>query len=86
MRQDFANEAMVLAAMLVFVIEKDFLKAAGWMVIAAVLSALGVIHAYELTPTGVQNRFGLLAAPEFALMYALSAGFLSLMHVVGRKR
>jgi len=81
--QGFLLSAMVLAAMLVFVVEKDFLKAAGWMTVAAGLSALGVIHAYELTPLGVQNKFGLLAAPEFALMYALSAGFLVLLHVIG---
>jgi AGZA family xanthine/uracil permease-like MFS transporter len=85
LNQGFLLSAMVLAAVLVFVVEREFLRAAGWTGIAAVLSALGVIHAYELTPTGVQNRFGLLAAPEFALMYALSAGFLVLMHVMGRK-
>ncbi len=81
LNQGFLLSAMVLAAMLVFVIEKDFLKAAGWMMAAAVLSALGVIHAYELTPIGVQNKFGLLAAPEFALMYACSAGFLVVLHL-----
>lgn len=85
LNQGFLLSAMVLAAMLVFVLEKDFLKAAGWMMAAAVLSALGVIHAYELTPTGVQNKFGLLAAPEFALMYAFSAGFLVLLHLTGKK-
>jgi AGZA family xanthine/uracil permease-like MFS transporter len=86
LNQGFLLSAMVLAAMLVFVIEKDFLKAAGWMGVAAVLSALGVIHAYELTPTGVQNKFGLLAAPEFALMYAFSKGFLLLLHVPGERK
>jgi len=86
LNQGFLLSAMVLAAMLVFVIEKDFLKAAGWMMVAAVLSALGVIHAYELTPTGVQNKFGLLAAPEFALMYACSAGFLVVLHLTGNRR
>jgi AGZA family xanthine/uracil permease-like MFS transporter len=85
LNQGFLLSAMVLAAMLVFVIEKEFLKAAGWMAVAAGLSALGVIHAYELTPAGVQNKFGLLAAPEFALMYGLSAGFLLLLHVTGEK-
>lgn len=85
LNQGFLLSAMVLAAVLVFVVEREFLRAAGWMFIAAVLSALGVIHAYELTPVGVQNKFGVMAAPEFALMYGLSAGFLVLMHVVGKK-
>jgi AGZA family xanthine/uracil permease-like MFS transporter len=75
-----------LAAVLVFVTERDFLKAAGWTAVAAVLSALGVIHAYELTATGVQNKFGLAAAPEFALMYGLSAGFLLLLHIANQER
>jgi AGZA family xanthine/uracil permease-like MFS transporter len=35
------------------------------------LSALGVIHAYDLTPAGVVNRFGFLAAPEFAVAYLM---------------
>jgi AGZA family xanthine/uracil permease-like MFS transporter len=86
LNQGFLLSAMVLAAVLVFVVEREFLRAAGWTFIAAVLSALGVIHAYELTPVGVQNKFGLLAAPEFALMYALSAGFLVLLHLMERKR
>ena len=85
LNQGFLLSAMVLAAVLVFVTERDFLKAAGWMGIAAVLSAIGVIHAYELTAIGVQNKFGLAAAPEFALMYALSAGFLLLLHLIEKK-
>lgn len=86
LNQGFLLSAMVLSAVLVFVVEKDFLKAAGWLGIAAVLSALGVIHAYELTPLGVQNTFGLSAAPEFALMYAVSAGFLLVLYIIERQR
>ena len=66
--------------------EEDFLKAAVWTTVAAGLSMLGVIHAYELTATGVQNKFGFAAAPEFALMYGVSAGFLVLLHLVNRGR
>ncbi len=84
--QGFLLSAMVLSAVLVFIVERDFLKAAGWTLLAAGLSAVGMIHAYELTPAGVQNSFGLLAAPEFALMYALSAGFLVMLHLIGRQR
>ncbi|MBI3302698.1 MAG: NCS2 family permease [Deltaproteobacteria bacterium] len=86
LNQGFLLSAMVLAAILVFVIEREFLRAAGWTATAAVLSAVGLIHAYELTPAGVQNKFGLAAAPDFALMYGLSAGFLVLLHFTGRRR
>jgi len=75
--------SMVLAAVLVFVIEREFLRAAGWTAAAAVLSLTGLIHAYELTPAGVQNVFGVAAAPTFAVMYGLSAVFLVGLHIVG---
>lgn len=85
LNQGFLLSAMVLAAILVFVIEREFLKAAGWTATAAVLSLLGLIHAYELTPSGVQNQFGIAAAPAFAVMYGLSAALLVLFHVVKLK-
>jgi len=34
-------------------------------------SAVGIIHAYDLNPGDVVTRFGLLAAPEFAVSYLL---------------
>jgi AGZA family xanthine/uracil permease-like MFS transporter len=83
--QGFLLSSMVLAAILVFVIEREFLRAAGWAAEAAVLSLTGLIHAYELTPTGVQNVFGVAAAPTFAVMSGLSAVFLVGLHVAGRK-
>ena len=86
LNQGFLLSAMVLAAILVFVIERQFLRAAGWTLVAAVLSAVGLMHAYELTPAGVQNKFGLMAAPDFAVMYALTAGFLVLVHVTKQRR
>lgn len=82
--QGFLLSAMVLAAMLVYITERDFLRAAGWALVAAVLSATGVIHAYTLTPAGVQNTFGLAAAPDFAIMYGLSALLLVVLHRKGR--
>jgi AGZA family xanthine/uracil permease-like MFS transporter len=57
----------------VALIEKNFFKAAGWSLAAAAFSAVGLIHAYELTPAGISTRFGLLEAPEFAASYLLMA-------------
>lgn len=82
--QGFLLSAMVLAAMLVFVIERAFLRAAGWTAVAAVLSLTGLIHAYDLTAAGVQNKFGFAAAPAFAVMYGLSALLLLCLHLIGR--
>jgi AGZA family xanthine/uracil permease-like MFS transporter len=86
--QGFLLTSMLLTATLVFILEKRFLRAAGWALTAAVLSMAGLIHAYELTPAGVKNRFGLAAAPGFGIMYALGALFLAALHassVYGRR-
>ncbi len=82
--QGFLLSSMVLAAVLVFVIERQFLKASAWTLAAAILSMLGLIHAYEITSVGVQNKFGLAAAPEFGITYALIALLLLLLHLTGR--
>ncbi|MGF1656552.1 MAG: NCS2 family permease [Verrucomicrobiales bacterium] len=71
--QGFLFTATLLTGTLVFVIEKRFLIAAGWLAVTSLLAFFGVIHGYELTEGGVLNRFGWMAAPEFAFGYAVSA-------------
>jgi AGZA family xanthine/uracil permease-like MFS transporter len=66
--------------MMVFIVERQFLKAAVWTAVAAALSFFGVIHAYLLTPAGVQNRFGFGAAKSYALAYLLAALLLVALH------
>jgi AGZA family xanthine/uracil permease-like MFS transporter len=83
--QGFLLSSMILAAMLVFVIDRQFLRAAAWTAAGAVLSMVGLIHAYELTPTGVQNKLGAAAAPEFAVTYGLGAALLVLLHWLDRR-
>src|SRR5262245_45485333 len=85
LNQGFLLSAMVLAAILVFIIEREFLQAAAWTATAAVLSLVGLIHAYDLTPLGVQNKFGIAAAPAFGVMYGLSAVLLVGLHCAGRR-
>lgn len=71
LERGFIFTSMILAAIGVALIEREFIKAALWSLAAAGLSTSGVIHAYELTPTGVTSRFGLFAAPGFAAGYLL---------------
>jgi AGZA family xanthine/uracil permease-like MFS transporter len=72
--------SMLLAAMLVCIIERHFLAAAGWAVAAGVLAFFGLIHAAKLTPNGVEGVFGWNASPQFALAYFAGAGLLTLCH------
>jgi AGZA family xanthine/uracil permease-like MFS transporter len=70
--------SMLWAASMVLAIERKFLQSAAWLAAAAALSAIGVIHAWTLTPAGVQGRIAWWAAPQFALSYLAGAAFLSL--------
>ena len=69
--QGFMITCMILSAMMVFVVERQFIRAALWAMSAAILSYFGVIHAYVLTPAGVQNNFGIGSAKAFALAYLI---------------
>jgi AGZA family xanthine/uracil permease-like MFS transporter len=86
LNQGFMISCMILSAILVFVIERQFIKAAFWTAAGALFSFFGVIHAYELTPAGVQNRFGFGAAPEFAWAYLGTALLLLALHYYQRGR
>lgn len=85
--QGFMLTCMILSAMLVLVIERHFLAAALWTAAAALLSFFGLIHAYELTPLGVQNKIGVNAAGSYALAYLGTAAILLALHYyhLGRK-
>jgi adenine/guanine/hypoxanthine permease len=50
LEQGFIFSAMLLSAMTVAVIERKLLIAAGWCLLAAALSASGLMHAYRWTP------------------------------------
>jgi AGZA family xanthine/uracil permease-like MFS transporter len=76
----FLLTAMVLAAMMVYIVEREFRKAAVWALAAAGLSMLGLMHGYELTEAGIMSKFGIAAAPAFGVTYALTAALLVALH------
>lgn len=82
--QGFLLTAVIFAATVVHLTERRLLRAAAWLAAAAGLSWLGVIHAYDLTSTGIRNAFGFPAAPEFAAAYALAAALLVVFHLTQR--
>ncbi len=69
--------SIIYAAILACVVDNRFKAAAVWMFIAAGLSAVGLLHAYQVTANGVENVFmnpgdGVwLAAPAFAVVYGV---------------
>jgi AGZA family xanthine/uracil permease-like MFS transporter len=73
LQQGFIFTSMILSAIGVALIERRFAVASLWSMAGAVLSAVGIIHAYNLSPSGIVNRFGFFVAPEFFLGYLLLA-------------
>ena len=72
--------SMIFAAIMVFLIDRKFDKAAWWIFAAAGFSFIGLIHAYRLTDTGVLNGFGNAANPKIGLMYVLVGVVFLLLH------
>jgi AGZA family xanthine/uracil permease-like MFS transporter len=84
LNQGFIITSMVFAAVMVYVAERKFRVAAMWCFAAALLSFFGIIHAYDLTPLGVQGRIGINAAPAFSAAYLGCALLLLLMNRYAR--
>jgi adenine/guanine/hypoxanthine permease len=84
--QGFIITSMILAAIIALSIDHRFLKAGLWAFAGAFLSACGVMHGYVLTPQGVQNQFGWMAAPQFAAGYALTGCALLGLHFLQLNR
>jgi adenine/guanine/hypoxanthine permease len=86
LNQGFILTSMILAALMVHAIERRFFQAAVWALSAAALSATGLIHAYRLDASGVQNHFGWWAAGDFALAYTAIAALLALLGLWQRRQ
>ena len=80
--QGFLITSIIYSAVMAFVIDRKFKHAAAWLGGAAICSAVGLIHAYRLSPSGVENYFAwFTAAPGFALVYAAGAVILWLIGI-----
>ena len=69
LERGFIFTSMILASISVFLIERQFLRACFWSLVAAFFSYAGIIHAYELTPNGVMSKFGFGVAVDFSIGY-----------------
>jgi AGZA family xanthine/uracil permease-like MFS transporter len=70
MNQGFLITSMAFASIVAFSIDRKFAAAAVTCFLCAALSAVGLIHAFAITPAGVVPVFGWMAAPDFAAAYA----------------
>ena len=66
--------AMILSAATVAIIERQFIRGAIWMAIAALLSALGLMHGYRYT--GSDTALDLHPAWPFVSAYLAAAAVL----------
>ena len=80
LERGFIFTSMILSSISVFLIERKFLIACIWSLGAALLSFVGIIHAYELTPNGVVSVFGCGVANEFSIGYCSFAIVFIAMH------
>ena len=69
--QGFLIVSIVLSAILAHVIDRRYKAAAMWSFVGAGLSVVGLIHSYELTPSGVHASLKWMAAPWFAFAYGI---------------
>lgn len=85
---------LVLTAVGVALIERKYLSAAAWCAAAALLTALGLLHAYRVEGNVIRELFiwqTALTAPvayrawPIAVAYALAAGIFALAHLVPRE-
>lgn len=72
--------SMIWTAAIALMLGRRFLQAAAWLLSAAVLSCIGLIHAFQITNRGIETVFGVFAAPGFALSYLAGAVFLMVFH------
>ena len=80
--QGYILTSIVLAAAVVHMVERAFLKAGVWMLIAAGLSFVGLIHGFVMTGEGPGPKFGPPGAWEFGVTYAIVAVGMFLLHGV----
>ncbi|HMA76903.1 MAG TPA: hypothetical protein VKO43_06320, partial [Candidatus Krumholzibacteriaceae bacterium] len=69
LEKGFIFSSMILAAISVFLIEKDFLKASLWSLGGMLLAFFGVIHTFEFVGNGTVSVLGWNAGGRFAFGY-----------------
>ena len=74
LERGFVLNSMILAAIVVYVIDKDLFKAAFWAVVGSLLFFVGIIHAYTITGSGIVSVLGVNTSPYFSIGYLVMGG------------
>ena len=69
LERGFIFTSMLLAAMTVCLIDRHYRAAAGWALLAALLSFSGLIHGFSITEYAIVNAYGPMAAWPFSVGY-----------------
>ncbi len=73
LEQGFVFSAMILAGITVFIIERQFRRAALWSLVGAILSWLGLMHSYRWTAADTVVNLGWGTGSRWAIGYLLLA-------------
>ena len=74
--QGFLLVCMMWSALTIFIVDRQYLHASVCLYALAILSWIGIIHAFKITDTGIENLFvgqdgKWIAAPGFVISYAI---------------
>lgn len=76
LERGFIFTSMVLAALTVALIDGRYRSAAAWALVAAGISATGLMHGYRITEAGVVNAYGPSTTWPYVMGYlAIAAVF-----------
>jgi len=85
LEQGFIFTAMILAATTAEIIDRRFVHAAAWCAAAALLSFVGLMHAYIWTPGDTVVALGIGSGAPWSIAYLLAAAVLLLVPIVRTK-
>jgi AGZA family xanthine/uracil permease-like MFS transporter len=85
LEQGFIFTAMVWSAATVAIIEGQFRRAAGWMILAAVAAWFGIIHGWAWTPADTVLAVGWGVGAASAGGYLVAAALFALAPLLGTR-